>query len=1222
VKRLLVVLAVTVAAGLGLAHRASADTYRVCGYGVTVGGIPDTCMTMSAALSAAEASSGPDTIEMFPGTYCPIDIETNVYSPIHFVGVGLAAVDTGGGPVSFSGPEAGLTTFKWDELNCGTLPSAVVKLNTFVESGVLTFQNLTIDATGGEGYGLLVENSENVGLRDVIVQNASEAGVMYTTGFSNFVDYGLDLDKSAILDNPGVGVDINGFGSVYDSTIAGNGTGVLTQGDGTSLSNDTITNNTNGVSAPCCGNNLQVVNTIVAGNVSDCNGTSDWESGPLGSWNNLLGPSCPRRVASDIAISGGLADLAENGGPTPSVLPPSQADGAGQAPCGLNGVDQREFVIQTGCDIGSVQESAVGTPDATSSPTSVNLGTIDTGVQSGTTVDVENLGGDLVGVSSVSVTGGGWSVSNDGCTYAILDGSDYCGVSVAITPGSDGDHNGTLHVVTTAGTLSISLTGDSVTRPNGMDDSYDVPGDTLNVAAPGVLANDDASTTVDEVTSPPSNGVLTGPNPDGSFTYTPDGGFIGDDSFQYTIIGSGLVESHPITVTLHVLGYTLELDHASYSAAPGGTFTIHATVTPLRGYTGTVCFDVATTTGSTWPPPLSEGAGYPACSGGGEDEGPPSGGVTLDGTNPESIDLPVNVAGDATLGDFPFEVIASAANSDAPDAVQPFDLSTAGTAPDGGGSMLADPNIALAGSTGNTIAFTYTADAGGLTSGAVTLTVPTGWSAPSVTPSAAGYTTADDGTVTVVGRKITVSGLTLSMGDTVEIDYGVMTPGPGATAPGAPLNTTQAWPAQEKSTVGGTLTALAANPTTQLDPKPKITSFVPAAGAGVGVSVTINGTGFTGATGVQFNGHAASFTVNSDHAISATVPSGATTGKVEIDNPAGSGLSALNYTIIAAPTVVSFLPTSGTVGTIVAITGTNLGGLSGVSFNGTHATVFHKVSNTSATATVPGGATTGPIAVTTPGGTGTSAGDFTVVPLPPTVTSFLPASGGVGMTVTVKGTHFTGATAVKFNGTSASTFNVVSDTQLTVVVPGGSTTGQIAVYNPANHGTSVASFTVLPLPSITTFTPSSGGVGRSVTITGQFFTGTTKVQFNGTKATFTPISAQKLIAVVPAGATSGQITVTTAAGPGTSAGTFTVVPTPKITSFTLSSGHVGDTVTITGSGFTAATIVSFNGKNASSFSVDSDTQIRVVVPTGATTGKIAVSTAGGTATSTLSFTVN
>jgi uncharacterized protein (TIGR03437 family) len=52
-----------------------------------------------------------------------------------------------------------------------------------------------------------------------------------------------------------------------------------------------------------------------------------------------------------------------------------------------------------------------------------------------------------------------------------------------------------------------------------------------------------------------------------------------------------------------------------------------------------------------------------------------------------------------------------------------------------------------------------------------------------------------------------------------------------------------------------------------------------------------------------------------------------------------------------------------------------------------------------------------------------------------------------------------------------------------------------------------------------------------------------------------------------------------------------------------------------------ATKVTFNGKSAS-FTATSDTQITATVPTGATTGKIMVTTPGGTATSTTSFTVN
>ena len=77
------------------------------------------------------------------------------------------------------------------------------------------------------------------------------------------------------------------------------------------------------------------------------------------------------------------------------------------------------------------------------------------------------------------------------------------------------------------------------------------------------------------------------------------------------------------------------------------------------------------------------------------------------------------------------------------------------------------------------------------------------------------------------------------------------------------------------------------------------------------------------------------------------------------------------------PTITSFSPTSGNVGTSVTITGTNLTGVTAVRFNGVTAT-FTASTATSVTATVPTGATTGKITVTTPGGTATSATDFTV----------------------------------------------------------------------------------------------------------------------------------------------------------------------------------------------------------------------------------------------------
>lgn len=79
-------------------------------------------------------------------------------------------------------------------------------------------------------------------------------------------------------------------------------------------------------------------------------------------------------------------------------------------------------------------------------------------------------------------------------------------------------------------------------------------------------------------------------------------------------------------------------------------------------------------------------------------------------------------------------------------------------------------------------------------------------------------------------------------------------------------------------------------------------------------------------------------------------------------------------------------------------------------------------------------------------------------------------------------------------------------------------------------------------------------------------------------------------------------------------------PIPTLTSFTPTTACAGENVVITGTNFTGATAVNFNGVAATSFTVDSATQITAIVPSGITTGKITVTTPGGTATSTGNFT--
>jgi Subtilase family/Divergent InlB B-repeat domain len=132
-------------------------------------------------------------------------------------------------------------------------------------------------------------------------------------------------------------------------------------------------------------------------------------------------------------------------------------------------------------------------------------------------------------------------------------------------------------------------------------------------------------------------------------------------------------------------------------------------------------------------------------------------------------------------------------------------------APDGSGTMGASPTNVAHGASGKTLTFTYTAAAGGLAAGSVTLAVPAGWSAPSTTGTSPGFSKASAGTASVAGRTITVSGLNLTSGQKLTITYGAKTSGgPGATAPSA--TGPQTWTAAEASSATGTLTGLASSP--------------------------------------------------------------------------------------------------------------------------------------------------------------------------------------------------------------------------------------------------------------------------------------------------------------------------------------------------------------------------------------------------------------------------
>ncbi|WBB97934.1 IPT/TIG domain-containing protein [Solwaraspora sp. WMMA2059] len=395
---------------------------------------------------------------------------------------------------------------------------------------------------------------------------------------------------------------------------------------------------------------------------------------------------------------------------------------------------------------------------------------------------------------------------------------------------------------------------------------------------------------------------------------------------------------------------------------------------------------------------------------------------------------------------------------------------------------------------------------------------------------------------------------------------------------------------------------------TGLDP-----DFGPTSG---GTTVTITGSGFTGATGVTFDGVAGTgFAVNpAGTEITVVTPPGAAgPADVVLVFPAGTADAGI-FTYVP-PTIDSVVPDSGpnTGGTTVTVTGSGFTGATDVTFGGVPGTdLVVDPSGMSLTVVTPPGPV-GPVdvVVVLPGDDAVAPDGFTYVVAPPTASSIDPDSGpqSGGQVVTITGSGFVpGDTAVTFDGLPATDVVVdPSGTSLTAVTPAHAPGVVDVVVTTDGGSTDPLAYTYLADGSDAVVTdldpdfgPTSGGT--TVTITGSGFTGATGVTFDGVAGTG--------FAVNPAGTEITVVTPPGAAGPadvvlvfpaGTAdAGIFTYVP-PTIDSVVPDSGPNtgGTTVTVTGSGFTGATDVTFGGVPGTDLVVDpSGMSLTVVTPPG------------------------
>lgn len=329
---------------------------------------------------------------------------------------------------------------------------------------------------------------------------------------------------------------------------------------------------------------------------------------------------------------------------------------------------------------------------------------------------------------------------------------------------------------------------------------------------------------------------------------------------------------------------------------------------------------------------------------------------------------------------------------------------------------------------------------------------------------------------------------------------------------------------------------------------PTITSISPSSGTIAGGNpVVIHGTNFNtpAVSGVTFGGNVATFTINSDTQITATAPAHAAgAATVTVTNTDGNATTTYTYAggLTLAPSQGS---TAG--GTTVGIYGSNLGATTAVRF-GSRSATFTQVNATQVNAVSPSGTGTVGVTVTTPGGTSSPANFFYINP--PTLTGLSPGDGPLagGTTVTINGVNLFTTTAVTFGGVAATSFTVVSNSQITAVTPTGTTAGVVAVAVTTIGGVADdLSFTYDTAPTIGTPNPGSGSTngGDTVTIPGTNLGSTESVTFGGTPASFGVIDDNTLAAVTPPGTAGAvDVAVVTPGGTATAAGGYAYVAPP------------------------------------------------------------------------------
>ena len=308
-----------------------------------------------------------------------------------------------------------------------------------------------------------------------------------------------------------------------------------------------------------------------------------------------------------------------------------------------------------------------------------------------------------------------------------------------------------------------------------------------------------------------------------------------------------------------------------------------------------------------------------------------------------------------------------------------------------------------------------------------------------------------------------------------------------------------------------------------------------------GTSITCTGENIVSGATANINGRTCTSPVvdEGDQTITCTTPSSTSEGLkyVQVRNPNAETGYAYVFTYIGDNYISSISPSSGSVdgGTYVTINGGFFDVGSTVTFDGLPCTSVSRISASQLRCYTPAHALGAVDVVVTSGSdTATSSNGYSYVN-PPVITSVSPSSGAADgyQQVTITGTDFVTGAIAYFGGIYCNAPSVTNSTTMTCYPAPRSisspTLVDVQVVNPGGQSDTLSSgYTFLPVPTLTSVSPSTGPAsgGTSVTLTGTNFQAGASVQFGSASCSGVNVASATSITCTTPPHASGTVTVT------------------------------------------------------------------------------------------------